>query len=180
MKLLAPTLAAAAVILSGCAGTASYDYERSALERISRYESFTIVSPKTEMERDGVLLSPIVDRRIERSIKQQLSQSGFEENVSDPDFRVTFRTMANTRTDYTEFPAGIRRGPAFHGYYGSYLDISEFEEGIYVIDIVDGPSNELVWRGSYRKRLRTHAPDEAEIEAIVEAILTDFPPPVRD
>ena len=118
----------------------------------------------------------MVDRRIERSIKQQLRQSGFTEDLVDPDFRVSFRTMTNTRNDYTEFPTGIRGGSVSYGYYGSYLDVSEFEAGTYVVEIIDESSGELVWRGNYRKRLRTEAPNGAEIQAI----FADLLPPEQD
>lgn len=176
MQILALPLLAAAIIVSGCATTASYDYDRAATDKIAAYESFSVASPSDEKSGNSVLLSELVDRRIERSIKQQLSARGFEEIADTPDFIVAFHTMTQTRSKLHEFPVEIRRRSAFYRYHSSFLDLDEFEEGTYVIDIVDGASNELVWRGSYRQRLGWEAPDEAEVQEIVTLILSGFPP----
>ncbi|HKK18362.1 MAG TPA: DUF4136 domain-containing protein, partial [Opitutales bacterium] len=123
-----------------------------------------------------VVLSPIVDRRIERAIHRELTAKGFEPVSADPDFRVTFNTVTKTRTEINDFgPPPFRRYP-YYGYGGRRLHVDEYEEGTFLIDIIDSASKQLVWRGAYVKRLGWSAPDEAEVQKIVSSILVGFPP----
>jgi hypothetical protein len=101
---------------------------------------------------------------------------GFESNSANPDFRVTFNTVTKTRTELNDFgPPPFSRYPDY-GYSGRYLDINEYEEGTFLVDIIDTESQQLVWRGSYVKRLGWSAPDAAEVQKIISAILAAFPP----
>ena len=54
--------------------------------------------------------------------------------------------------------------------------MNEYEEGTFLIDIIDAASQQLVWRGAYVKRLGWSAPDEAEVQKMVSSILAAFPP----
>ncbi|PXA05372.1 hypothetical protein DDZ13_00460 [Coraliomargarita sinensis] len=163
-------------VLPGCISPTSYDYEQAALEEMSNYKTFTIDSRETRSNYQDVVLSPIVDRRIERAIQRELTAKGFESVSANPDFRVTFNTVTKTRTEINDFgPPPFRRHP-YYGYSGRHLDIDEYEEGTFLINIVDRASKQLVWRGAYVKRLGWSAPDEAEVQKIVSSILAGFPP----
>lgn len=126
------------------------------------------------------MLSPIVDRRIEQAITATLAAKGLDQNCGKPDFRVTFNTVTRTRTDVNDLnvgPTPFRRHP--FGYSGySHIDVDQYEEGTFVIDIIDAESSELVWRGAYTKRLGWSAPSDEEVQKIVGEILAQFPPAV--
>jgi len=163
-------------LLVGCITPTSYDYEQAAVEEMSAYETFTVDSRETRSDYQDVVLSPIVDRRIERSIQRELTAKGFEAVPANPDFRVTFNTVTKTRTEINDFgPPPFRRYP-YYGYGGRHLDIDEYEEGTFLISIVDTASQQMVWRGAYVKRLGWSAPNEAEVQKIVGSILAGFPP----
>ena len=164
------------LFLFGCVSPTSYDFDQAAREEMAAYQTFLIDNRETRSNYQDVVLSPIVDRRIERAIERELVAGGFEKVSGDPDFRVTFNTVTKTRTELNDFgPPPFRRYPDY-GYGGRYLDINQYEEGTFLINIIDAGSKQLVWRGGYVKRLGWSAPDEAEVQEIVSSILANFPP----
>jgi hypothetical protein len=174
-----PLLAAALVGLSGCASRTTVDYDRAAMPKFASYKCFVIDSRETRTNYQDVVLSPIVDRRIERAIGTELITKGFTQNCSNPDFRVTFNTATKTKTEVNDLgigPTPFRRYP-YMGYGGySRIDIDQYEEGTFVVDIIDNTSKELIWRGAYSKRLGWSAPTDAEVQTIINEILAQFPP----
>ena len=179
MKLFVPLLAFLIIFLSGCVSPTSVDYDRAAAAQLASYQCFTIDSRETRANYQDVVLSPIVDRRIEQAIDQTLRAKGMRNDCAVLDFRVTFNTVTKTKTEINDLSVGsspFRRHPYF-GYSGySRIDIDQYEQGTFIIDIIDNQSNELVWRGAYTKRLGWSAPDDAEVQKIVSEILANFPP----
>ncbi|MGB0744455.1 MAG: DUF4136 domain-containing protein [Opitutales bacterium] len=163
-------------LLVSCVSPTQYDYEVAAIEEMSAYRTFTIESRESRSAGPDVVLSPIVDRRIERAIERELVAKGFEPASTGADFGVTFNTVTKTRTEVNSYgPPPFRRHP-YYGYNGQHVDIDQYEEGTFLIDIIDTKSKQLVWRGAYVKRLGWSAPNEAEVKKIVSSILTGFPP----
>lgn len=179
MKSAAPLLLIAATLLSGCVTPTRVDYDRAAVAKIRNYQCFEIDSRETRTNYQDVALSPIVDRRIEQALTSTLLAKGLSQDCDQPDFRVTFNTITRTRTKVTDLGAGptpFRRRP-YYGYSGySYIDVDQYEEGTFIIDIIDADNSELVWRGAYSKRLGWTAPSDEEVQEIVYEILAEFPP----
>lgn len=179
MKSLTPLLFLLVLILSGCVSPTTVDYDRSAAARFPEYRCFVIDSRETRANYQDVVLSPIVDRRIEQAIDRTLRAKGLSHDCAQPDFRVTFNTVTKTKTEVNDLgvgPTPFRRHP-YYGYSGySMLDIDQYEVGTFIIDIIDNQSKELVWRGAYTKRLGWSAPGDEEVQQIVGEILASFPP----
>jgi len=180
MRPLLPLIPLSAlIILSGCVSPAKIDYDRSAVGRMADFECFAIDNRELRSNYQDIVLSPIVDRRIEGAIETTLRKKGFSQDCAEPDFRVTFKTVTKTRTrieDLSVAPTPFRRYPYFG--YGNFSDlrIDQFEEGSFIIDVIDNMSKELVWRGVHTERLGWDAPDDTEVQAIVAKLLADFPP----
>lgn len=167
------------MLLSGCVSQKTVDFDRAAATKFGDYICFSVESRDTRSDLQDLLLSPIVDRRIEKAIKLTLLDKGFSESCPEVDFRVSFGTVSKTRTrainvDISSSPFRRQSHLRFGGY--SRVDLEQYEEGTFVIDIIDQLSNQLVWRGSYTKRLGWNAPSGEEVRAIVEEILRAFPP----
>jgi len=179
MKPTAPLLLLAAVVLSGCISPTTVDYDRAAVAKFSNYKCFAIDSRETRSNYQDVVLSPIVDRRIEHAIGQTLRAKGLNQDCAQPDFTVTFNTITKTKTEVNDLgvgPTPYRRHPYF-GYSGyNQIDIDQYEQGTFIVDIIDNQSKELVWRGAYTQRLGWSAPTDEEVQKIVEEILANFPP----
>ncbi len=167
------------LILSGCASPTAIDYDRTQTGRLQSYLCFVIDTREQRESYQDVALSPIVDRRIVRSLDTELKNKGFQNDCDTPDFRVTFNTFRKSKTEFNDLAVGptpFRRHPYF-GYAGySHINIDQYEEGSLVIDIIDNESKQLVWRGSYTKRLGREAMGNAEVSKIVGKILEHFPP----
>lgn len=165
--------------LVGCVSPTRVDYDSASIEKIRGYKCYSIDTRETRSHYQDVTLSPIVDRRIERSIETVMQQRGFANDCATPDFRVTFNTIKKTKTEVTDLGIGatpFRRYP-YHGYGGySRYNVDQYEEGTFVLDIIDEASKELVWRGTYVKRLGWDAPTDAQVLDIVTEILAQFPP----
>lgn len=180
MKFVSIALLLALTFLIGCVSPTIYDYEQAALEEMSAYKTFQIDSREARSDYQNVVLSPIVDRRIERAIERELAAKGFEVDHANPDFRVTFNTTTKTKTKVDSYgPPPFRRFP-YYGYGGHQIDIDEYEEGTFLVNIIDSKSKQLVWRGAYVKRLGWSAPNEAEVQKIVSSILEGFPPSLEN
>jgi len=180
MRLLhIPVLTGILISLSGCATNTTVDYDRAAATKFGSYKCFVIDSREIRTNYQDVVLSPIVDRRIERAIGRELQAKGFQQNCGKHDFRVTFSTLTKTKTEINDLgvgPTAFRRYP-YMGYGGySRIDVDQYEEGTFIIDIIDNDDKELVWRGAHTKRLGWSAPSEEEVRLIVSSILAEFPP----
>jgi hypothetical protein len=172
--LLLPLLA-----LVGCVSPVRVDYDRGAAPKFQSYKCFAVDSRELGTHDQGIALSPIVDRRIERELNAVLKMRGFSDECATPDFRVAFNTAQKTVTELNDLGIGAApyRRSAYHGYGGfSNIQIDQYQEGTFILDIIDMQSQELVWRGAYVKRLGWHAPTDAEIRAIIIETLAQFPP----
>lgn len=179
MKTLLRLFAISTIFLAGCVSPTRVDYDRSAVAKFGSYNCYAIDSRDMRTNYQDVVLSPIVDRRIEKAISVALASKGLTQDCGTPDFRVTFNTVTRTRTEVHDLgvgPTPFRRYPYF-GYSGyGRIDVDEYEEGTFVIDIIDAESKELVWRGAYTKRLGWSAPTDVKVQEIVDEILAEFPP----
>ena len=175
LSLLTGTL----LIFAGCATPTTVDYDRSAASRFGDYQCFVIDARETRSNYQDIVLSPIVDRRIEGALARELAAKGFGQECANPDFRVTFNTTTKIKTEINDLgvgPTPFRRRPYF-GYSGySHLDVDEYEEGTFIVDIIDNESKHLVWRGAYKQRLGWSAPTESDVQKIIASVLEKFPP----
>jgi hypothetical protein len=165
--------------LVGCVSPVRVDYDRGATPKFQSYKCFAVDSREQGTNYQGIALSPIVDRRIERALKAELLAKGFTQDCATPDFRVAFNTAQKTITELNDLGIGATpyRRPPYRGYGGySNIHIDQYQEGTFIIDVIDMQSKELVWRGAYVERLGWHAPTDAEIRAIIIETLAQFPP----
>jgi hypothetical protein len=178
MKSLTPLLLFSAIYYSGCISPTIVDYDRASVSKFDSYHCFVIDNREARANYQDVVLSPIVDRRIESAISQTLAAKGMKQDCAQPDFRVTFNTVTQTKTKVNDIGVGstpFRRHPYFGSSTYSHFDIDQYEQGTFVVDIIDNQSKQLVWRGAYTKRLGWSAPDDAEVQKIVNEILANFP-----
>lgn len=156
-------------------------------------------------ERDGqagaepAVDSPFVERRIRNAVDRELARIGYQRVTSGtPDFRVAFRVVTEKSTErYYSSAASYGFYPYFglHGFGHGHLGHSHFRryafgpyyepvtrerlEGTLVLDIIDGHTGELIWRGWATDKLRSNPkPKDVQryVASAVEKILERFPP----
>jgi hypothetical protein len=87
----------------------------------------------------------------------------------------------NERMQVTEYGGygGYGWYSPWWGSYGGYVDVSYYEQGTVIIDLVDAERKELVWRGLGSKAVQRYdSPAEAKeaVDYIVGRIMNRYPP----
>lgn len=169
-------------LLCSCVSPVYTDYDHEAVSKFAQYNCFEIVSSENYENDEDVVLGPILNRRIERELKSILQTLGFTDQCSLPDFRVRYHTTKKTIRRLNSFGVGTFRErcygyPGFVSYQNFYID--QYEEGTFLVDIIDPQLDEVVWRGAYVKRLGMQALSDKEIRAMLAKILDRFPPEIR-
>lgn len=168
----------AILLIAGCQSPVVVDFDRAQIDRIQAYNTFQI---DTREERAGygtIALSPLVDRRVQKAIGNSLEAKGYARS-KPADFRINFHTVTKDRTEVHDLghgPAPFGREPYFGDYSYGRLFIDKYEEGTLVIDVIDTQNGELVWRGVHTRRLERNALSPMQAQAVVDAILINFPP----
>jgi hypothetical protein len=136
---------------------------------------------------DPRLDNEILEKRIRTAVENQLNAQGFRKQSSGtPDFLVGYhvalekKLAVSTMNTYYGYRAGwgwsygvgtSPIGPESYTY--------EYEQGSLILDIVDGDTRGLIWRGSAQTEVnKTASPEkrQAQINEAVENMLERFPP----
>ena len=67
----------AALTFTACKSTPAIDYDKSAVSKMASYTTFALDAREVRSKYQNVVLSPIVDRRIENALIQTLSEALF-------------------------------------------------------------------------------------------------------
>lgn len=150
----------------------------------SGYRSYAWVdeSPLIRPGSSRIEISPLSIRRIREAIERELGAKGFELIAAreQADFGISFTVGARDMIDIDDYPPYYRGNWRWRApYFGPSVDVTVYTEGTLAIDIFDNESREPVWHGWARKRItESDVEDPAPtINAAVEAILAEFPPP---
>jgi hypothetical protein len=111
------------------------------------------------------------------AIKNEMTAKGY--TVSEKaDFGVALLFGKQTKTNITSYGYGY--GPYWGRYGGTTnIDVSQYDEGTLIIDVIDMAKKELVWRGTGTGAIDPNATVEertANINNAVAQILAQFPP----
>ena len=158
--------------LIGCTPmTVQHDYDPDV--DFSSYRTFGWM-PKSEDD-DGarsMLSGPFLEKRIAKSVVENMAKKGYEKASSDPDlliaYQVNFKKKADVNGGY---------GP---GYWGRHpVAVRHYKEGTLILDFVDPKTRDLVWRGWSVSAVYSEASPAEEqdnINRAVREILKRFPP----
>jgi len=186
MRMIAPLVCIALVAAAlGCSTRKSMyvntDYDPHALPDFPFYETYSWLPENGDREIDEVVAA-----RITNAVDRELDAKGFHlvENIQGPDFLVGYHVAIDDKLGALDINS-------YYGYHwGRWEDaytpigdpttiVREFEQGTLIIDIVDGDSDSLAWRGTARTELKPESPVEDRrklVRKAVEMILREFPP----
>lgn len=171
----------ALALTAGCAMAPPHEFDDTA--NFTNLKTFQWLEPK--YGDDGVsvshpvLESPLLGGRVESAATASLQAKGYRAVEEDPDFYVTFHTAEGESqqrsSTYVQLGYG-RYSPHFGS--GVLLDLTprNFQEGTLIIDIIDGDTEELIWRGWQDAYLTQRNFDSESIKKAVDYIFTAFPP----
>jgi len=170
--------------LVGCSTVqVSQDYASTA--RLSGLRSYAWHFDSQEKTGDIRIDSPLIDFRIRAAIDATLAARGYRKVARErADFHVSYQYAIrgkvradNVRTSFGFGFGSFSRHSAFGISSGS--DISSYDEGFLVIDILDARDGATLWRGKGTRQVFIHTEPAMMTEQInetVHKILDQFPP----
>jgi hypothetical protein len=128
----------------------------------------------------------LINERFSRAITTRLQEKGFyhQDNPEKSDFAVSFNFVIQPKMDIYNISKQLGFSyQSYHRYGGvgarTCTDISEFDQGILIIDIKNNSTRKLIWRGTATDIVSIYATPEkitAQVEEMVTAVLRNFPP----
>jgi hypothetical protein len=130
----------------------------------------------------------IFERRVRRLIEAKLQALGMRQN-EEADFYINYSVVTDERVSIDSYHTYGGYGPGW-GYYGyapyygglgaTQTAVYYYTQGTLIIDIIDGKSDQLVWRATADGRVETQStPEKREqyLGDIIDRMLGEFPPP---
>jgi hypothetical protein len=152
------------------------DYDPSA--DFAHLRTYGWLQQPSSAPRDPRIHNDLLDSRVHSAVNDELHAKGYTEATENPDFRVAYHVVLREKVAATAFPTsygyGLGRWPA-----ESDVRVATYEEGTLLLDVVDGNTNELIWRGAASTRIdpdRTPQERTALIRQAVQEMLEKFPP----
>jgi hypothetical protein len=121
--------------------------------------------------------NPILEAKVRQAVDRDLSVKGYRRADSGtPDFLVGWHASTQTKADVQTVDAYYGLG---WGFVVPQTYVREYQQGTLIIDIVDGATRTLVWRGSAQADLGSNPSSGDTVKKVDEAagkILDRFPP----
>jgi Domain of unknown function (DUF4136) len=175
MKLLRSVTVCAAVSLvaltAGFAQHVQTDFDHQA--NFGQYKSYSWQEIKPR--------ASLWDSRIKNAVNAQLEAKGLAQVADGGDIAVvaikTSQTQRTLQTFYDGFGGGGWRWRGFGGFGESTTTEQDYKEGTLVIDLFDGKTKQLIWRGSTESVLSDKAEkNEKNLDKGVAKMFKNFPP----
>src|SRR5512144_2762725 len=136
-------LAATALVLAAVVGCStvktSADYEPST--DFSKYKRWS-------WKEDGSIQDPIISKRIQTVLGNELAKKGLTRSDENPDLWVAVHARLSTQTQVTSYNTGWGYGWRWGGGGMSTATVQEVPVGTLIVDLADARQKELVWRGT--------------------------------
>ena len=178
----------ATLVVVGCTGVnVSTDYDTG--RDFSSLKTYAWLEPNQKLVVDPLVDNDLMVGRIQRSVDAELRALGYVKAsaAEGADFFVTYHVSAEDkisinsfRSNFGYYPCwgcfGRRGGHGFGG--GNDIQVRQYKQGTFMLDVVDPASKQLMWRGVAGKRLTSGSPHQRDdyVQVIVNAILAKFPP----
>ena len=178
MKKFVPVLllAVSALVLTNCGPSISVKTDYDLEEDFSSLKTFQWVDER--IPNNALDLYPLVKKRVAESVKNDLENKGFVVNAESPDFAVVAHAQTKGKMQVTDWGGYYWYDP-WWGPYGGRVDVSYYDEGTLVLDIINVETKELIWRGIGTGVVHEYSNPEKRRQAIdstVSTILKNFPP----
>lgn len=161
---------------SGCNPTyISHDYDPKA--DFSAYHTFNWIDQSTmENGRQAAMhLNPLVEARIKRAVNERLTAKGLALDETAPDLLLVYHVGVQNVTE-------IRRTGYGWQFGGDNVRADQFEEGTFILDMVDTTTRRMVWRGIAEGVLDENPTAESldkNVNDMIDKLLRKYPPPLE-
>jgi hypothetical protein len=182
-RLAAGGLAAGLALLASCATVrVRTDYDREI--DFSHYRTYGWLELPEGSRRAGdekanpFAYNSLLDKRVRRAVDRELAARGFQRVESgEVDFRINYHVILRDKLVASASDFGSHYHPWHGGFFGGVdVEVMQFQEGTFVLDLIDAGREQLAWRGWAVGRNPDGNYDEAEVQLAVRRILERFPP----
>jgi hypothetical protein len=156
--------------LGACATTPKITYDADPSANFSAYRGYSWTYTAAPQG-----MNPLIYQRVRSSIDSTLAAKGI--SPADPgDFAVGFTLGRRDSVQVTDFGS---YGPFYRGFggWGRDIDVRNVSDGTLTIDIYDTRTKQPVWHGVATQEIGGGNVDQAKIDAAVQGVLANFPPP---
>ena len=165
----------------GCVGPkVQTDFDSSA--EFSAFRTFAFTG-LTDRDQNGVLDNSLLRKRLEEMVGQQLTAKGLRQVGLEDHSDLLVHFWVGVKDKQRVESTGVRGG-AYGGRYGWRTGYSggevttyEYQEGTLIVDLVESPTMELVWRAMIVETLRDSPEKNAEMtNKGVATAFKNYPP----
>lgn len=169
--------------LSGCSKVqVSQDYDSSFLFNSAESFNWNTNLAETDIP-ERSKHNELLDKRFHEAIESTLLRSGLS-LTEHPDLLISYTYSVVSKLETDSLSTGFGFGYGSYGKYGGAgihtgPNIRQYDQGMLVISIHSGKTEELVWRGVGTREVFIHSSPELVTHAVfetVETILRQFPP----
>jgi len=164
------------VVLAACSSVSvKHDYDTET--DFSKYRNYAWMD--REIPGDELAKNPLIKKRVQVAVDATLASKGYTlTEFEKADFVVVIHAGIKERMRIQDWGRYGWYDP-WWGPYGGRVDVSYYEEGTLVVDIIDAKAKELVWRGMGTGIVKAYSKPEKMQKAMdedVTKILSAFPP----
>lgn len=169
-------------VLQACSGIqVSQDYEQG--YDFAKLETYAWKS--NDDKEYGIVGNDLMDQRIRTAIVNHLSAKQYRQRDSGtPDFYISYHMSVEQIIRSSNVSGGFSVGGSSSGRYGRIGigtggQVRTYDQGTLLIDVTDGSSNKLIWRGTSTQSVSEHSDPEKITQSVnetVEKTLLQFPP----
>ena len=167
------------VIIIGCSPvTVKHDFDHE--YDFSKLKTYRWQADSEIDKYNTLAKNPFVYKRVQSSVDKVMQEKGFEKvDSGDADLCVVVHAGVKEKMQIHQHSGYYGWYRPWWGPYGGYTDVSYYDEGTLVIDLVNLETKELAWRGSGTGVVKDYKDSEKmqkDLDAIVAKILANFPP----
>lgn len=170
------------VLVAGCAPRVMVEQDTNA--SFSGYHTFAWLSPPATQVKDPILDSQILEGRVKQAVVAELVARGYREVAASeaPDFTITYHTASKQQIESSGPSFSFGFVDSFPSGFGSVVvpvggnNVESREQGTLMLDVIDGHSKRLVWRGWTSGWVSQSNYSEKAVRQAVREILAKFPP----
>jgi hypothetical protein len=177
-----------ALVAMGCAGgievktavAPDADFSGARTFRFLPYNATNATNPAAS--NDPMLENTITGKEVRHDIARALTERGYQRGQGTTDLSVAFYIGSKNQLQVTDYDYGYRfwgwRGWRWGHPWGAWPEqqVTEFEQGTIVIDVLDSGGQKLLWRGVGKSEVPDDPNDYAKALAqTVKAIMDHFP-----
>lgn len=160
------------VTLTGCPNDVKVETDYNHNVNFAQFRTFSFADVKGD--------NPFFQDRLEREVTQILQAKGLHPVASNGDLEITAVGAIHNRREYQTFYNNPGFGYYWWGGWGPrYTTTREinYQVGTLVLDMYDGQSKRLVWRGTATNTLDESSEKTiARLNAAIDKMLQHFPP----